>query len=196
MNETANPSRDTGTSATTPHQAVILAGGRGMRLHPYTHVTNKCLLKVHGQTLIEKQIGILRDQLGVTSLVIVLGYLGDQIRTAVGDGSALGVEVRYVEVERVEDGPAAGLLRARDLIDGPFFLMLGDEYFNSSRHDRLLDWILERRPDALLTFTRPLNPHQILALGHEDILADIPGERTREPVYDSPARWIDPPPAG
>lgn len=37
-----------------------------------------------------------------------------------------------------------------------------------------------------------LNPHQILALGHEDILADIPGERTREPVYDSPARWIDP----
>lgn len=37
-----------------------------------------------------------------------------------------------------------------------------------------------------------LNPHQILALGSEDLLAHIPGERTREPVYDSPARWIDP----
>ena len=37
-----------------------------------------------------------------------------------------------------------------------------------------------------------LNPHQILALGSEDTLAGIPGERTREPVYDSPARWIDP----
>jgi len=37
-----------------------------------------------------------------------------------------------------------------------------------------------------------LNPHQILALGPEDLLAHIPGERTREPVYDSPARWIDP----
>lgn len=36
-----------------------------------------------------------------------------------------------------------------------------------------------------------LVPHQILALGSEETLAPIPGERTREPVYDSPARWID-----
>ena len=37
-----------------------------------------------------------------------------------------------------------------------------------------------------------LHPHQILALGSDDVLADVPGEATREPVYDSPARWIDP----
>ena len=36
-----------------------------------------------------------------------------------------------------------------------------------------------------------LVPHQILALGSEETLAPIAGERTREPVYDSPARWID-----
>ena len=37
-----------------------------------------------------------------------------------------------------------------------------------------------------------LHPHQVLALGSDDILAEVPGEATREPVYDSPARWIDP----
>ena len=37
-----------------------------------------------------------------------------------------------------------------------------------------------------------LNANLVLALGGEDILADIPGEPTREPVYDSPARWIAP----
>ena len=37
-----------------------------------------------------------------------------------------------------------------------------------------------------------LNANLVLALGGEDILADIPGEPTREPVYDSPARWITP----
>ncbi len=37
-----------------------------------------------------------------------------------------------------------------------------------------------------------LVPHQILALGSDETLAPIPGDPTREPVYDSPARWIDP----
>ena len=37
-----------------------------------------------------------------------------------------------------------------------------------------------------------LDPHRILALGGEEVLAGVAGERTREPVYDSPAKWIDP----
>lgn len=37
-----------------------------------------------------------------------------------------------------------------------------------------------------------LVPHQILALGSDETLSGVPGDATREPVYDSPARWIDP----
>jgi dTDP-glucose pyrophosphorylase len=81
------------------------------------------------------------------------------------------VSIRYVEVSRVEDGPGVGLLEARPLLDGPFFLFLGDECHFNSRHDRLLD-ALERRPDVLFTYTKTFNPNQIRASFGIEVAAD------------------------
>lgn len=145
-----------------PRRGVILAGGKGLRANPQSRLLNKCLFVVHDHSLIEGQIAILRDQLGVHEIVVVLGHLAGQVREALGDGSALGVTLHYVEVERIEDGPARGLLQARAFLDEPFFLTLGDEYHHQSRHNALLDW-LDRAPDALLTYTHTPNPQQIMA---------------------------------
>ena len=57
-------------------RAVILAAGRGSRLHPYTENCPKCLTELGGMALIERQLATLQDA-GLTDIVIVSGYLGD-----------------------------------------------------------------------------------------------------------------------
>lgn len=145
-----------------PTCAVILAGGGGLRANPRSKLKNKCLFAVHDLSTIENQICIIRDQLGITDIIVVVGHLKEQIQEKLGGGESLDVSIRYVEVEDVDQGPASGLLQARPLLTGPAFVLLGDEYHPESKHGRLLD-ALQGEPDLLLTYTRTNNPHQILA---------------------------------
>ena len=118
-------------------KALIPAAGRGLRAYPKTVRTPKVLLTIDGRALIERNIELLRDSLGIRDIVIIVGHLGDQIRGALGDGSRLGVALRYVECPRPDDGLARGLLVARDLFDEPFVTILGDELYLDSNHQRL-----------------------------------------------------------
>ena len=58
---------------------VILAAGRGMRAYPKTKYIPKALLEVGGKPLIERNIEIMRDQLGVGKIIVVVGHYGNQI---------------------------------------------------------------------------------------------------------------------
>ena len=60
-------------------RALILAAGRGSRLHPYTDTVPKCLTEIAGITLIERQITTLRA-CGIKDIVIVTGYLADHLK--------------------------------------------------------------------------------------------------------------------
>ena len=150
------------TGSARPTRAVVLAGGGGLRANPAAKVVNKCLFSIHDHSLVERQINLIRDQLGITDIIIVVGHLRQQVMDYLGDGSRWGVAVRYVEVERVEEGPARGLLAAKAYLDRPFFLLLGDEFHNTSRHDRLLEY-LDRRPDALFTYIHTIDPYRIMS---------------------------------
>jgi dTDP-glucose pyrophosphorylase len=166
-----------------PARAVILAADKGLRPNPYSPLLSKCLFAVHDRSLLERQIAIIRDQLGIRDIVVLVGRLHGQASDALGSGERLGVALRYLEVPRVEDGPAKGLLAARDLLSEPFFLLLGDEYHHRSRHDRLLA-ALERAPEALFTYTPVHNPNQILAnfaieLGPDDVVQTVIEKPTR-----------------
>ncbi|MEM2438494.1 MAG: sugar phosphate nucleotidyltransferase, partial [Candidatus Bathyarchaeia archaeon] len=66
-------------------RAVILAAGRGARLHPYSESIPKSLIKVLGKPLIENTILVLK-RAGIKDIIIVIGYLGDQIKRYLGDG--------------------------------------------------------------------------------------------------------------
>lgn len=164
MEKTPDPNATSPSTspASRPTLAVILAGGKGMRANPQTFLRNKCLFSVHNHSLIENQIAIIRDKLAITDIIVIVGHLKDQVKAALGDGARLGVYIRYVDVRRIEDGPAIGLLEAREYLDRPFFVFLGDEYHHFSRHDRMLE-VLDRQPDAVVTYTKCMNPHQILA---------------------------------
>jgi dTDP-glucose pyrophosphorylase len=106
---------------------VILAAGKGTRIQPFSERWPKPILPILGKPLIQHQVECLRD-LGVRRVLIVIGHLGFEIVRALGDGSALGVSIEYVD-----QGPTLGIAHAlgklEERIDRPFLLFLGDIFF-------------------------------------------------------------------
>ena len=74
-------------------QAVMLAGGMGVRLRPYTLDTPKPMVKVNGRPFVEYLIEFLKSN-GIEELVLLLGYLPEKVVEHVGDGSKFGLRVK------------------------------------------------------------------------------------------------------
>ena len=74
-----------------PRVAVLAAAGRGRRVHPRRRAVPKVLLEVAGKSLLIRNLELARDDLGVLDFIVVVGHLGDQIREALGDGTAGGL---------------------------------------------------------------------------------------------------------
>lgn len=107
--------------------AMILAAGRGSRLRPLTDRVPKPLLRVAGRTLIEHHLDRLAA-LGIERVVINLHHLGEQIRTALGDGGRWGMELQYSpEAELLET--AGGIRAALGLLGPDPFLVLNGDVF-------------------------------------------------------------------
>ncbi len=117
---------------------VLTAAGQGVRAYPRTVHTPKVLLEVAGKPLLVHNLEILRDRLGITDVVVLVGHMAEQVTTCLGDGSEHGVAVRYVHVRDVKAGLARGLLDAKELLQAPFVMILGDELYLGSNHERLL----------------------------------------------------------
>lgn len=107
-------------------QAVILAGGLGTRLLPLTESIPKPMVRVAGAPYLEHQLHILRRQ-GFTNVVLLTGYLGDQIESYFGDGRQLGLSVQYSR-ESTPIGTGGALRQAAHLLQDPFLLIYGDSY--------------------------------------------------------------------
>lgn len=75
-------------------RAMLLAAGRGERLRPLTDKQPKALIEVHGRSLLERHLQMLRVA-GVATVVINLGWLGDEIVRRVGSGKRYGLDVVY-----------------------------------------------------------------------------------------------------
>lgn len=105
---------------------MILAAGRGERMRPLTDSRPKPLLEAGGRPLIEHHIMRLREA-GITQLVINHAYLGAQIVERLGDGSALGVEIRYSPEPGGALETGGGIKKALPLLgEQPFLVINGD----------------------------------------------------------------------
>jgi NDP-mannose synthase len=103
--------------------AVILAGGRGSRLAPYTTVIPKPLLPVGDRAILEivlRQLGAA----GVRDVAITTGHLAHLVEAVLGDGTRYGLRIRYF----VEEWPlgTAGPIARLDGLDETFLMMNGD----------------------------------------------------------------------
>lgn len=105
--------------------AVIMAGGLGSRLAPYTDNCPKPLVELAGKPILTHIIEHLKSQ-GVMHFVLCLNYLGHMIVERYGDGSGLGVNISYVhEKKRLGTGGALSLIPT-ELLSEPFLSMNGD----------------------------------------------------------------------
>ena len=107
-------------------KVLILAAGRGERLRPLTDHTPKPLLEAGGRPLIEHTIAALAQE-GFADLVVNLAHLGEQIRYRLGDGSRLGVNIRYSDEGESALETGGGIHHALPLLgDAPFLVINGD----------------------------------------------------------------------
>ncbi|MFB9678884.1 glucose-1-phosphate thymidylyltransferase [Streptosporangium vulgare] len=137
-------------------KALVLAGGRGTRLRPLTHTSAKQLVPVANKPVLYYGLEAIR-QAGITSVGIVIGDTGHEIRDAVGDGSRFGLDVTYIPQE-APLGLAHCVLIAREfLADEPFVMYLGDNFLVDGITD-LVDAFRLADHDAQILLTRVAEP--------------------------------------
>jgi NDP-sugar pyrophosphorylase family protein len=107
-------------------QAVILAGGLGTRLRPITETVPKPMVPVAGKPFLHHQLALLARQ-GFVEVLLLTGYLGEQIEAHFGRGAELGLSLRYQREERPL-GTGGALRDALDQLDDRFIVLYGDSY--------------------------------------------------------------------
>jgi NDP-mannose synthase len=116
-------------ATTTGTEAVILAGGKGLRLRPYTSLIPKPLVPIGDEhSVLEVVLRQLAAQ-GFTRATLTIGYLGQLVQAYAGDGSQWGIELNYLS----EDSPLGTMgpvLRALDTLPEHFVVVNADVLTN------------------------------------------------------------------
>lgn len=132
----------------SPYLGVILAAGHGSRMGPFGEEVPKPIAPICNKPLLVYQIEQLRA-LGINEVIIVIGHLGHLITATLGDGTAYGVRIHYVEqTQRLGLAHAVGQLEPH--VDRPFVLMLGDIFFEVTDLGRIVREFEEHHPAAVL----------------------------------------------
>lgn len=109
---------------TVPNLVVVMAGGRGVRLRPYTTDTPKPLVPLGNKPMLHHLLeGLSRE--GFTNVALSVNYLADQIEHSIGDGGTFGLNVSYIR-ETSPLGTAGSLGLISDSVESPFLVINAD----------------------------------------------------------------------
>jgi len=134
----------------SPEAAVIMAGGKGIRMRRLGEYLPKCALVVYDQPLIIRQIEFCR-RAGVKHFLISVGPRFSSLIEAILEPLKNEITIT-LSVDRLQNGPANALLRLRDqLQERGFFLLLGDIYVQG---DDFLSYVAQAHPDRIVIGTR------------------------------------------
>ncbi|HYX79963.1 MAG TPA: glucose-1-phosphate thymidylyltransferase [Actinomycetota bacterium] len=163
-------------------RALVLSGGEGSRLRPLTHTSAKQLIPIANTPILFHVLGAVREA-GITEVGVVVGQTKDEVRAAVGDGSARGLEVTYIEQE-APLGIAHAVMTAADYVRGhPFLLYLGDNVLLEGVR-RFVRGFERSGPDAQILLARVPEPEHfgVAVLDGERVVKLV--EKPREFVSD------------
>jgi dTDP-glucose pyrophosphorylase len=135
------------TLTTRPNIMIIMAGGEGTRLHPYTHNCPKPLLPVAGKPMLEHIIERAKLE-GFNHFVLAIHYLGHMIEEYFGNGERLGVKIDYLR-EETPLGTAGSLSLLNPVPDMPFVVTNGD-VITDIRYGELLDFHVRHAASATM----------------------------------------------
>ena len=131
-----------GGPASRENTVVIMVGGKGSRLRPLTNEVPKPLLPVAGKPMLQHIIENLRGE-GFSDIVLAINYLGEQIENYFQNGSAFGVNIRYVKEDDAL-GTAGALSLLRQPFSSPIVVMNGDIVLAASV-GKMVDYHLEKQ---------------------------------------------------
>lgn len=137
-------------------KALVLSGGSGTRLRPFSYSMPKQLIPVAGRPVLSHVLDNIR-RLGVTDIWIVIGGRNQEIVEAIGDGSRFGARISYISQDRPL-GLAHCVTLARPFLgDDDFVMYLGDNIL-ADGIGRLAEEFRARRPDAQVTTQKVPDP--------------------------------------
>jgi len=144
---------------------IILAAGKGTRLSPYTKKTPKVLLKIDDETLIEKNIKIVKDKLHKKEVHIIVSHCADEVINYLSSKKISGIEIIYHRISEkvLMEGISSSLLQIRNIINDYFLVIFGDEIYLHSDHDKMLESINQNiNFDFYCMIKETNNPNEIL----------------------------------
>ena len=128
----------------SPLIGIIPAAGSGVRARPYTYEQHKGMFLIDGKPNLARIMDAMQHELGITEVVVVLGYMGDSIREHFGDGSSRGLRINYVENQNLDKGWAWSVLLAKPfLANRRGCVMLADEFYLDANFSELKKLALE-----------------------------------------------------
>ncbi|MFI6685205.1 NDP-sugar synthase [Streptomyces sp. NPDC050485] len=136
--------------------AVILAGGKGVRLRPYTTALPKPLVPIGDQHAILEIVLRQLSAAGFTGCTIAIGHLGQIIRAYVGDGERWGLDIDY-STEESPLGTIGPLLTMRERLPESFLVMNGDILTDLDYADVLNQHRTSGAPLTIATYARKVH---------------------------------------
>ena len=132
-------------------QAVLMAGGKGTRLRPFTNVLPKPLVPIGEISILELVLRQLRH-FGFEDIIIAVGHKAELIMAVIGDGSRLGLRIRYNH----EESPRGtiGALAEMEGLEENFLVMNGDICTDMNFADILLNHASSGVTATVATFPR------------------------------------------
>lgn len=138
-------------------KAVILAGGLGTRLRPFTEIIPKPLLPIGEKSVLEIQIEHLKNH-GFDEIFLATNYKSEYIENFFGDGSRYGVKLK-VSKESKPLGTVGPLSLLKNELSEPFLVMNGDILTLLNFKD-LYDYSIERKSILTVTIKEQITPFQ------------------------------------
>jgi len=139
--------------------AIVLTAGLGTRLRPLTLVRAKPAIPVAGQPMVRRIVRRLADD-GVTDLVLNLHHLPHTLSAVVGDGSDLGVSVRYSWEQPAVLGSAGGPRQALPILGAPLFWIINGDTLTDANLTAIAAAHLASDALVTLALVPNLEPHR------------------------------------
>jgi NDP-sugar pyrophosphorylase family protein len=164
---------------------IILAGGLGSRLGELSRHAPKAMMSVAEEPFIYHQLRLLKKN-AAQKVVICVGYLGEQIEAAVGDGHKFGLMVEYSQDWPDLLGTGGAIRKAAQLVQGSFMVIYGDSYLDIDFNEVARAFALSQKP-ALMTVYRNEGKYDRSNVIFQDGVIRLYDKKIQDPAM----RYID-----